>query len=552
MSLRRFIPDLLILFLLLALGSCTDDWLRSDYDTTVRWQGGYEGPLVYGSLGLKDLLEEYDTTGYVSEDSTGLLYAAYSKDTTLRAPDLIDIPDQDFLQVFFRVDSTIPGWYLDLLGDTIYFTQDKGSEFKRSGNERLDSVFVKAGDMEIYVRSSIRHEGILTISSEDVILDGENYEDVIMISDPSGNFEETFSIPMDGAVIKLDNSVPDSTSLYMNYVFALINSGNDINPSEEVEIVNSFKDLEFSAAYGTVGDWDSLLINQAELEFELLEGSFEGTIDLADAQLNIVTDNSMGVPFDIELLDLVAYFNDGSETDITIDTSANPIRVDAPDLSQVGQSVESTTRIDNTNSNINVATTSDISGFQYSVRAIANPEDPEQDNFILEESEMDIMLEGLIPLDLRIYDVVLADTFNFDIASDTNSELGPEDIISISIRMETDNSMPIDLGIQVYFIDTLQNWLRLDSLFGADREVFVSGLIDADGRVIQASNKVTTVEFTGTQIENILDANRLLMKAFVTTIDEGTRYVKFYSNYSLDFKLGTRIELDYTTEPDNN
>ncbi|MCK4746486.1 MAG: hypothetical protein KAT15_05600, partial [Bacteroidales bacterium] len=176
MSLHRFLPYLLILSVVFGAISCNDDWLRSEYDTTIQWEGGYEGPLIYGSLNLKDLLDEYDTTGYVSEDNTGLLYAAYSKDTVLTAPGMLEIPDQEFIQVFFRVDSTIPGWYLDLLPKPIMDTIDKGFEFERTGDERLDSVHIKAGEMRIYVRSTIRHQGILNISSEQVFLNGERYD----------------------------------------------------------------------------------------------------------------------------------------------------------------------------------------------------------------------------------------------------------------------------------------------------------------------------------------------------------------------------------------
>ena len=304
MYLQRFLPHLIILLAVLAVMSCTDDWLRSEYDMTVKWEGGYEGPLIFGDLSLKDLLEEFDSTGYVFEDSTGFLYAAYSKDTTLTGPDMLEIKDQKFIQVFFRPETDIPG---ELLEDTV-LVQNKGFKFERTGDERLDSVYVKDGQMRIYVRSTIKHMGNLNISSDQVFLNGEKYDTTIVISDATGTFEQTVPIPLAGGKIYLNNSVPDSSSLYIRFEYELISSGEDIRTTEEVQIINSFHNMEFSAAYGTVGLWDSLLINQAELEFDLLEGAFEGTIKLADPQLNIRTDNSIGVPFDIELLDFEAFF----------------------------------------------------------------------------------------------------------------------------------------------------------------------------------------------------------------------------------------------------
>lgn len=551
MSLQKILPYVLILTLVLAVISCNDDWLRAEYDTTMQWEGGFEGPLIFGSLNLKDLLNEYDNTGFVSEDSSGFLYLAYSKDTVLSAPEMLEVPDQEFIQLFFRVDTNIPGWMLGPIGDTIAFDQDKGFEFKRTGDERIDSVQIKSGSMSIYVRSTIKHTGILTITSDDVLVGGKPFHEVIMISDPSGTFEQTTSISMEGGTIRLDNSVPDSTSISLNYTFELINSGNDILSSEEVQIINSFRNLEFSGAFGYLGAYDSVLIDKAQLDFGLLEGNFEGSIKLANPQLNITIDNSMGIPFAVELLDLEAHFKDGSGTAIIIDPSANPIRINAPSISQVGQTIRSITNIDNSNSNINEAATTDLTGFQYSVRAMGNP-DGVQDNFILDTSKLAISIEGLIPIDLRIQDFVLSDTFDFDLTSDEDSDFGPDNVDYMMMRMETDNSMPIDLGIQVYFIDTTQNWLRLDSLFGADKDIFKSGVLNADGRVIQATNKVTRVELTKTQIGNALDANKLMMKVYIETAEDGSRDVKFYSDYSLDFKLGARLELNVTIESEEN
>ena len=548
MSLKRFLKLLILPSLIFAAISCNNEQFTSDYDSTVKWEGAIEAPLVYGKLSLKDLLEEFDTTGYVSEDSTGFLYAAYSKDTTLRAPDLIQIPDQQFLQVFFRIDSSIPASYLDLLGDTIPFSQEKGFKFEHFRDERLDSIKIKDGEMQIYVRSTIKHTGILTISSDHVRLNGQSYHEVIMISDPSGNFEQTVSIPMAGATILLDNSVPDSTSIDILFEFDLINSHNDIMAGEEGEINNSFNDLKYSGVYGYAGAFDSLLIDKAELEFDLLQGNFEGTIKLANPQIIIRTDNSMGVPFGVELSNLEARFQDGSSTALTIDPGVNPISIAAPEITQVGQSVKDSTRIDTTNSNIHLAATTDLRGLQYSVRVMANP-DGERDNFLLEDSRLGVNVEGLVPLNLRMQDVVLGDTFDFDIFSDMDtSNFGPDNIDYMMIRMETDNYMPLDLGRQVYFIDTTRSWQPLDSLFGADKSVFVSGTVNADGRVIQASSKVTEVTLTRDQIRNVVDANKLLMKAYIETTGNGTRDVKFYSDYSLNFKLGSRIELHYTTE----
>jgi hypothetical protein len=181
----------------------------------------------------------------------------------------------------------------------------------------------------------------------------------------------------------------------------------------------------------------------------------------------------------------------------------------------------------------------------------ANPDGP-RDNFLLDTSELGISLEGLIPLDLRIQDVVLGDTFDFDLFEDSDGEeeFGPDDIDSLRIEMVTKNHMPLDMGIQVYFIDENQNWLRVDSLFGEDRIIFESGTVDANGKVTDYTEKTTRVIFDRTKIDNVMDANKILMKAYVDTYESQTRDVKFHAGDYLDFKLRTRVKLNVTFEPD--
>jgi len=174
MSLKRFLPIVAIFSLLLALFSCVnDEWMADKYDLTVKWEPGFEGPLVFGDLTIKDMLTKFDSTGYITEDNTGFLYFVYDTSETIYADEYIDIPDQDFLQVFFQSDVDIPGSALGNIGDTINFQKIESFEWERTGDERLDSVHMSGGEIVIFVTSTIRHTGILTIYSDQIQVNGE-------------------------------------------------------------------------------------------------------------------------------------------------------------------------------------------------------------------------------------------------------------------------------------------------------------------------------------------------------------------------------------------
>ena len=548
MWLKRFLPHAAILSLLIVFVSCmNDEWMADKYDFTVRWEPGFEGPLVFGNLSIEDMLTKFDTSGYLIEDSTNFLYFIFDTSETVYADDYIDIPDQDFLQVFFQSEVDIPGSSLGNIGDTITFIKVKNFEWERTGDERLDSVNMKGGEIVIFVTSTIKHTGILTIYSDQIELNGEQYRQVIDISDPSGNFSTTVRVPLAGASLRLDNSNPDTTFLEMIFEFDLINSGADILASEIVSITKSFQNLDYQAVYGYVGVYDSLIIDKEVIEFSSMPEDFIGRIQLADPQIHLKVGNSFGVPFGIELLDLEARFKDASMTPINLDPDVNPIIIDAPTINQAGQSILSHTAIDSNNSNINEIASTDLTGLQFSINALGNPTGF-MNNFILDTSHLDVNIEVVIPMHLRAEGLELADTFDFEIGGDEG--FSRENIKSFMFQLETENGLPLEVSIQVYFMDNNDDYL--DSLFNEQNwNILPSGVVDDDGKVIMTTYNKVEVPLTESQIDNVFIAEKIMIKTLVETTDQGTRDIKFYSTNSLSFKLGAKAEVSVTSDENN-
>jgi len=548
MWLKRFLPHAAILFLLIAFTSCmNDEWKAEKYDFTVMWEPGFEGPLVFGDLSIEDMLTRFDTSGYLIEDSTNFLYFIFDTSETVYADDYIDIPDQDFLRVLFQSPLDLPADSLGNIGDTIYDKQEDSFEWERTGDERLDSVHMKGGEILILVSSSIRHTGTLTIYSDQIELNGSRYEHTIEISDPSGNFNTTVRVPLAGASLRLDNSNPDTTFLGMVFELKLVHSGADLLASEGVDVTQLFQDLEYQAVYGYVGVYDSLIIDKEMIEFSSMPEDFRGRIQLADPQLHLRVRNSFGVPFGIELLDLEARFKDATMTPINLDPDVNPIIIDAPTMDQVGQTIISLTAIDSNNSNINEIASTDLTGLQFSVNALGNPTGF-MNNFILDTSHLDVNVEVVIPMHLRAEGLELADTFDFEIGGDEG--FSPENIKSFMFQLETENGLPLDVSTQVYFMDSNDDYL--DSLFNEQNwNILPSGVVDDDGKVIITTYNKVEVPLTESQMDNVFIAEKIMIKTMVETTDQGTRDIKFYSTNSLSFKLGARAEVSVTSDENN-
>jgi hypothetical protein len=545
MWLKRFLPQAAVLFLLLAVVSCVnDEWRADKYDFTVRWEPGYEGPVAWGDLSIEDMLTRFDSSGYLTEDSTRFLYFIFDTSETVYAQDYFEIPDQDFIQVFFQSEVDIPGASLGAIGNDTTFIQVKHYEFERMGDERLDSARMKEGEIVIDVTSTIKHTGVLTMYSDQIELNGQPYRQTIDISDPSGNFHTVERIPLAGSTLYLDNSNPDTTFLEMVFEFTLINSGADILASEIVSITKSFEDLDYQAVYGYAGVYDSLIIDREWIEFSSMPDDFVGRIQLADPQIHLRVGNSFGIPFGIELLDLEARFKDGSMTPITLIPGVNPIIINAPTLEQEGQKILSQASVDSTNSNINQIASTDLTGIQVSVNAMGNPTGF-QNNFILDTSHLDVNVEVVLPMHLRAEGLELADSFDFKMAGE--EDFTRENVTSFTFHLATENALPLDVSLQVYLMDG--NDEIIDSLFNEQNwNILPSAVIDEDGKVIMATFNTVDVPLTESQIDHVFLTEWVLFKVSMETTNQGTRDVKFYSNNYLRFQLGAIAEVSFTSE----
>ncbi len=553
---KIFFSPFILFLCLLFITSCVPDEFIREYNTDILWTPTINGPVAFGSLNLGDMLDEVldsaelDLPVEIDEDSTNLYYVYYSDHvSSIRADEWIGIPNQNFPEVFFyRSLVDIPAPVLGITGDTIKKTKIEDFEFVFEHNERIDSIFLAEGNLHIYTSSTLRHTGYLVIHSEQIKIEDKFYCDTVFISDPSGNFQDHSIISLDKSALRLDNqSNPDTTFLDIIFDFYLVHSGNDIQAGEEINVDMEFTDMDFQSAFGSFGDYDTVLIENEKLEFEIFEGEFSGNVYFGDPRFNLDIVNSFGLPIGIDLFGLYGYSEKtGQSTDIVFEPGVNPFVINAPALANVGESVITKISINNQNSNIDTVTNTTLSYISYNVRALTNPEGSDvQENFILDSSAMSVDFEMVLPMDLRAEDFSLEDTVEFDL-SDIPDEEDDVEIKSLQIRMETQNGMPVEINMQVFLTDS--SYHVIDSLF-TSRNVLPSGIdLDEDGKIDYPSQEPPIViDFSSNRIDRLRNTRHALVNATIETTDEGQKLVKFYSYYEISFKLGVKAEASLNT-----
>lgn len=547
---KIFFSPLILFSCLFLITSCLPDEFKKDYNTDILWTPSINGPVAFGSLSLEDLLLEFDTSGYVDSDTTGLLYYAYRDSLgSFRADEWIEIPDADFPEVYFyRSPTDIPADSLGPTGETIDNYKTENFDFVFTHGERLDSFKLKTGVLHVDVISTIKHMGKLYITSDQIKMGQHNYSDTITISDLSGNFEEHTTQSLDGTTLWLDNqSDQDTAFLEVKFHLELIHSGNDILAGEQFTVNMSFTDMEYQYLFGYIGDYDTLLVDHDTLDISLFEGEIKGYVDLADPEFNLYVNNSFGVPFGLEMVGLQSYSErTGVATDVTFEPGYNPFILNAPDLDQVGESVSTILSINNDISNIDEVANTNLSYFIYGVNLVTNPEGDVTSNFILDSSKISVEYEMILLMDLRAENFGLEDTIDFDLKAIIPEEDSDIEIESLQIRLETDNGMPVEINLLVTLVDSAYN--VLDSLFTEEnKNILPSGILDANGVVIAPTHNEIILDFPSDRIDLIRNTKYANVNGSFETTNEGQTYVKFYSYYTIEFNLGAKADLKLST-----
>ncbi len=492
---------------------------------------------------LQDIVERVDSAGYTHVDDVGLIYIVY-EDTaySVRADTIVDVQDTLVTAVYIDSDINLPLWLGSSVGDTVPFYKQERFTFELDGNDRVDSILIKGGQIVIDVMSSFEHTGLLTISSPQILdVNRDTFSTVIEISDPGGNFIEQRIFLSDGYSVfsKVEN---DTNIIDINYRLDLINSGSIINPDDQCEILTDFLDLDFYSVFGFIDSRD-LITESGTFDIPLYSENPElENLIFADPQLYIYISNSVGIPVEVELNQMTATSSkDGSTLDLII-TEGHPFQVLAPGIDQIGERVDSEIEISKNTSNIDELLALAPSKITYDISSRTSSEATGDQHFVLDTSVIDLAIEILIPLDLKATGYSLEDTVDFSLGEDG---IDTDIIKQVEVRLETVNEIPVHLDVQVYLLD--EQYTQLDSIFDERAVLLEASSVNDQGELLEASTEVNVASMTTEQISKLGEAAFARIVAKLYTSNEGEDFVKLYAQYALNFKLSMSANFKINT-----
>jgi hypothetical protein len=173
-----------------------------------------------------------------------------------------------------------------------------------------------------------------------------------------------------------------------------------------------------------------------------------------------------------------------------------------------------------------------------------------QQNFIADSSKFKATIEVTLPLWFRAGDFSLKDTIDFDFANILGGGKLTSDAIDFAmVRLTVDNGLPIDVKMQLYFVNSA--YQVLDSLFTDNLPQVQSAKLGPDFKVTEATQKVNEASLDNTKVKKIKDTKWALIKASLSTTDYITKpaqKVKFYKSYKLGFKVFVKAKVKITND----
>lgn len=351
----------------------------------------------------------------------------------------------------------------------------------------------------------------------------------------STNIEQksSFALPLVDASITLSEVIPNNEDVNRALI---VDPDGFLRLEFEYEVTQVPASDYFDGSYSgpTLPDISYKLASQV-FELGLNKLISEGEFYLADPKVTITIKNYWDIPAQFKFADFY-YYEEPESAGIPVTGSfIDWIQINKP----VAPEAYAITNIvlDKTTSNIDeiISALPHHLSFGADFETITTP----PVSYDVPSGSIDsVSMKVEMPLDLRIANLLLRDTIDFNLGNDLGSDTSMIESFEFSLILQ--NGFPIEIGTQVYFVD--ENYSILDSISTNLLQV-ASGIVTA-GKVSQSTESIIKIQIDKNRLSNLLNSSYLIPKIiFNTTGTASNETVKFYDNYEVGLKLGALINL---------
>ncbi|MCB0704543.1 MAG: hypothetical protein KDC34_04510 [Saprospiraceae bacterium] len=469
-------------------------------------------PLINTSFSFQSLLENLDDYTFIEVDSDGLIHLRYKGDILTRSSD----------DIFASIAAAAGAFIVEEPVWPIPLESAEGVE--------IDYVEVKTGSL-VYTFGNSAPEGVWVTVTFPQMKDGNGQvvqKEHYLGGAPAG--DTTWLVPQSINMADFVLEAAPDGNVYVEY--EAINA-----VTSEMELLDNFivvlSNLTFSYAEGYFANQfhDA---DRDTIEIEFFENWTRGDVYFENPTITIEVQNSFGVPTRsiAEVFDIITVSGDV----LTLQSSFLTDGIDFayPTLDEVGEVKTTIFTFDTSNSNIAEVLGSQPVAVDYDVDAITNPDNnTDIRGFIVDGSKYQVSVEVDLPIFGSASGFVVVDTIdlNFD---------GFSDIESVEFKLITENNLPLNVGIQAYFVD--EYGVVLDSLLSENTDLISAAPVDSEGVVSETNTQTFYIPFDGTRFDHIKSADHILLSASFSTYLDGDVSVKVFESNDVVVKMGMRLQ----------
>ncbi|MDD4148876.1 MAG: hypothetical protein PHE33_02495 [Bacteroidales bacterium] len=535
---------LIALILMVSVFSCVKDNFNFDkWDKEINYEASFAAPVAWGDLSFTDALQMYDSTGLLIDNDDGYVSLQYlARVSSNKVNDIIFINDQNISGTVESPDISFVGF--DSPGDTVSYIYTDYLTFSMFNAEaEIDSLIFKTGIMDIATNSTFFHSARLYVKFPSVTKNGVPFSTSFTYT-PGGGNVVSLNNDFTGYNVDMTQTPANFNEIPVEIRLTLFWSG-EVPNSGTVSFDVNMKTMQYKIMHGYFGE-NTLFFESDTIDISLFK-SEEWDIEsylFMDPKFKIYYWNSYGVPSQFYFDHLVAHSDLQGDMNILDDANNLPIGPANPyDVNYaivVGQRMLDSLKINRTNSNIDDVVNARPKWIQFKARATTNPAGLDHHNFVIDDSQIEVEVIMELPMWGYLYNWHSRDTAKVDL-TDLQSDYNP--LKRLMVRIDIQNGFPIEAFGQVYFTD--ENYVVLDSLFYTYEERLLSAAqVDADGRVLDFSRKVTKIEYVDARLKKLETCKYAIYTGQVNTTNASAGTVmKIYRDYRIKFDIGFEVDL---------
>lgn len=518
---------LLFSLLILLAFACVKKYTDASGIEVERWPQHLGIPLIDTRLSAKDLAQTVDVEDLMEFGSDGLIILKYSGElASIEANQIASFPDTS-------VSFDVPGFVI--VQSPITLTRSFGGNIPEG--MKIEHMDLRSGESFLRINSRFSEPGKVRVQIPALTRDGQAFDEEVAFGVGSTSNPSVHQKVVDLTGYSFDFTL--GTPAYNQFDFDITLEMDNNFPGflDSLGMEFGYRDLEFIYLDGDFGP-QLVSLDQDSIYLDLFSKLISGDISFTDASLDIDIESSFGFPVDVEFTTLevleigasspVAWVPNGPSGNFP-----NPFTIQNPNLTQVGQSVQTNLFMDRNNSNIDQLVGTKPKWLYHQIRGVANADSNTTRDFMTDSSSFVVNTTMKLPLRGEVRGIILRDTLDFNLSLESEPK-------SASLRIGAENGFPVNGALKLVFL----NETFSDSVVVVDEEIFKAGSLNSEGKVVQPSSNLddpVEVELSESDLIKVLSFSKVIVDFRLNSGAAGE--VSVYD--SDEMRLRTGIKLEY-------